>query len=63
MEMVQELIRKIKELENELIQEFQKKEEEFFYRVRRKKILFKDSVKANRTHITYPGRLWENTGK
>jgi hypothetical protein len=42
---LQSLIEAIKKLENELAEEIQKKEEEFFYRIRGKKVRFDREVK------------------
>lgn len=45
MEKLQDLIEKIKILENELSLEIQKKEEEFFYRIQGRKICFEETVR------------------
>ena len=45
MERLQDLIEKIKVLENELAAEIQKKEEEFFYKIRGKRVLFEEKTK------------------
>lgn len=55
MEKLEELIERIKKLENELAAEIQKKEEEFFYTIRGRKVLFEQEVK--RRHKEYATRL------
>ena len=45
MEKLQDLIEKIKTLENELSLEIQKKEEEFFYKIKGEKVYFEEAVK------------------
>jgi hypothetical protein len=53
MEKLQELIEKIKVLETELTAEIQKKEEEFFYKIRGKKVRFDKKTKQyHKTLIT-----------
>ncbi len=42
---IQELIEKIKKLENELSEEIQKKEAEFSYKIQREKISFQEDIK------------------
>jgi len=44
---LQELIEGIKKLENELSLEIQKKEEEFYYKIHERKIIFEEEVKQN----------------
>ncbi|MEW6501280.1 MAG: hypothetical protein ACOY8P_02035 [Thermodesulfobacteriota bacterium] len=55
MERLEELIERIKKLEKELASEIQKKEEEFFYTIRGRKVLFEQEVK--RRHRQYATRL------
>jgi len=44
---LQELLNKIKKLENELTNEIQKKEEEFFYRIRGRRVYFEEEAKRS----------------
>lgn len=55
MEKLEELIERIKKLEKELGAEIQKKEEEFFYTIRGRKVLFEQEIK--RRHRQYATRL------
>lgn len=53
MEKLQELIEKIKVLEHELSVEMQKKQEEFFYKIKGKKVLFEEATrKYHKTLVT-----------
>lgn len=53
MERLQELIEKMKVLESELSVEMQKKQEEFFYKIKGKRVLFEDATsKYHRTLVT-----------
>jgi hypothetical protein len=53
MEKLQELIEKIKVLESELSIEMQKKQEEFFYKIKGKKVLFEEATrKYHKTLVT-----------
>jgi len=42
---LQEIIEEIKRLENLLLEEFQKKEEEYFYRIKGKKVYFEEATR------------------
>jgi hypothetical protein len=55
MDRLEELIERIKQLEKELAGEIQKKEEEFFYTIRGRKVLFEREIK--RRHRQYATRL------
>ncbi|MEW6593357.1 MAG: hypothetical protein AB1413_00645 [Thermodesulfobacteriota bacterium] len=55
MEKLEELIERIKKLEKELASEIQKKEEEFFYTIRGKKVHFEKEIR--RHHRQYASRL------
>jgi len=55
MDRLEELIDRIKKLEKELASEIQKKEEEFFYTIRGRKVLFEQEIK--RRHKQYATRL------
>ncbi|OKY76667.1 MAG: hypothetical protein BM485_00890 [Desulfobulbaceae bacterium DB1] len=48
---LQSLIEKIKELENELSRDIQKKEEEFFYTIRGKKVRFDREIKSRHQRL------------
>ena len=48
---LQELIERIKSLEDELSQEIEKKEEEFFYKIRGRKIYFEEEAKQNHRRL------------
>ena len=53
MERLQELIEKIKVLESELSVEMQKKQEEFFYKIKGKQVLFEEATsKYHKTLVT-----------
>ena len=45
-ERIEQLIKKIRQLENEVFQEIQKKERQFFYRIDQRKVLFEQEIKA-----------------
>ncbi len=49
---VQELLNKIKELEDELVQEFQKKEKEYFYEIRNKRVYFEKEIKRQNRRLS-----------
>lgn len=54
MERLQELIEKIKVLETELSNEMQKKQEEFFYHIKGKRVLFEEATKRyHKTLVTH----------
>lgn len=55
MEKLEELIERIKKLEKELAAEIQKKEDEFFYTIRGKKVCFEREIKQR--HREYATRL------
>jgi hypothetical protein len=55
MEKLEELIDRIKKLEKELAVEIQKKEEEFFYTIQGRKVLFEKEIR--RRHQQYATRL------
>jgi polyhydroxyalkanoate synthesis regulator phasin len=55
MERLEELIERIKKLEKELASEIQKKEEEFFYTIKGRKVCFEQEIK--RRHKQYATRL------
>ena len=42
---LQEIIEEIKKLENQLLEEFQKKEEEYFYRIKGKRVYFEEATR------------------
>ena len=48
---IEELLEHIKRLENELSRELQKKEEEFFYRVRGRKVCFEKEIKREHRRL------------
>ncbi len=48
---LQELLAKIKQLDNELLVEFQKKEKEYFYEIRNKKVLFEKRIKRENKRL------------
>ncbi|MFH1217503.1 MAG: hypothetical protein V1706_13475 [Pseudomonadota bacterium] len=48
---LQNLIEKIKELENELSRDIQKKEEEFYYKIRGKKVRFDQEIKKRHKRL------------
>jgi hypothetical protein len=53
MDRIQEIIDRIKRLEKELTAEIQKKQEEFFYTLRGKKVLFEEEIKRrHRKYVT-----------
>ncbi len=47
----QELLEKIRKLENELLVEFHKKEKEYFYEIRNKKVLFENRIKRENKRL------------
>lgn len=49
---VQELLNRIKALEDELVQEFQKKEKEYFYEIRNKRVYFEKEIKRQNRRLT-----------
>ena len=51
MNRLQELLENIKKLEKELSREIQKKEEEYFYRIRGKKVYFESEVKRRHKEL------------
>lgn len=56
MNKIQNLIEDIKRLENELLVELQKKEDEFFYKVQGKKVYFEKEVKKYQKSLTVKAR-------
>jgi hypothetical protein len=52
MNKIQEIIEDIKKLENDLLVEIQKKEDEFFYKVRGKKIYFEEEARKYQKTLT-----------
>ena len=49
---LQDLLEKLKKIEEELSQEIQKKEDEFFYKIRGRKIYFEEEAKQHHRQLT-----------
>ena len=48
-----ELLERMRQLENELLAEFHKKEKEYFYEIRHKKVLFEKRIKRENKRLKY----------